>query len=721
MIIRGMKKVIAIVLIGSFAFFVAACDKSNSSKYTDSFWYACNSFTISAVEGYNQNVYASLYYKGFYYFSVYGEKIDEKTEGTDNYCYLYKTDSKGNCISKVSLPVKCTKASFQIIVDDKLYCLDPKSNIEYIIDINKGSIISEEEQQDEIQGYYSLDNGYVKITASNIIRFSKDGKVTGNIGLQSISNISSIFQKNGRIYLMGGNIDHVIIYELSFENNLIEKMFESSISIGYEIEWVGDLFFTNEGVYSIDFDSQSFIPLTEWNYVDVKPAYKTIYAERNLSYGNGRFGKCYLYTDFEIELIIFNSIPAEVYANRTPITIGGYGVETSLAIKWAVYMFNTSQTEYRVYLDDYWNEYSYVSRDEAQSQIVKLIKYFHDGNAPDIYYGTNFDYRYMYKAGLVVDMLPIIEHDPDFSLDYLIPSIKETITKNGVCYQIFSAYYFDGDFGLQSVFGDEDYTYLEIDYMAQEMGLSVRGDMPATEFADQIIRYSLESHIEQSSGSNIISTEDMRAIVEYSIRNGMPYGADANYIANMESVHNGIDLTCRRTHLGNLYDLAYSELKLNDSFVYLGFPSINGSVHAAQPDGLVAISSDSKNQDACWDFIKYMLSDEIQEIEIGQWNNPVINRVMDDYCKYAAAPELVPETEVIWKSIVNGRESVPKWIISDYQSMVNSIDMVISYDWGLYNIISDEINSYYIQGRSIDIISETLQSRLDLYVAENYI
>lgn len=52
--------------------------------------------------------------------------------------------------------------------------------------------------------------------------------------------------------------------------------------------------------------------------------------------------------------------------------------------------------------------------------------------------------------------------------------------------------------------------------------------------------------------------------------------------------------------------------------------------------------------------------------------------------------------------------------------MINSIDSVISYDWGLYNIICDEIDSYYIQGKSEDEIAKTLQSRIDLYVAENY-
>ena len=416
----------------------------------------------------------------------------------------------------------------------------------------------------------------------------------------------------------------------------------------------------------------------------------------------------------------FNNLPAENNVNKKVITIGGYGVDFSVAIKWAVYRFNTSQNEYRVFLDDYWNEYAYGSGIEAQSQIAKLIKHFSEGGAPDIFYGANFDYRYMYNAGLVTDMMPFMEKDPDFSTDDLLPSIKDTIVKNGACYQIFPAFYFDGDFGRKADFGDENITYKMVDDLAQKKNIPVRGEMEAAEYADQIIRYSLGDLVDNSTGAHIVSEEQLKEIVEYSVKYGISFGGIENSIADMDTVHKGLHLTCRRTYLGNLYDLADIESSLNDSFVYLGFPSINGSARAAQTDGLVAISSDSKYKEACWQLIKYMLTDEVQEIEIIYGNNPVINTVFEDHCKYAAHPDSVSDNEVVWKSIVRGKKAVPDRIISDYREMVLSINSVISYDWGLYNIICDEVNAYYYQNKSPEAIAKTFQSRLDLYVSENY-
>ena len=84
-----------------------------------------------------------------------------------------------------------------------------------------------------------------------------------------------------------------------------------------------------------------------------------------------------------------------------------------------------------------------------------------------------------------------MDNDPDFNVDDLLPSIRDTIIQDDVCYQIFPAFIFNGDFGLRSVFGDDEYTYKMIDDLSQETGISIRGDMQSAEFADQIIRYSL--------------------------------------------------------------------------------------------------------------------------------------------------------------------------------------------------------------------------------------
>ena len=68
----------------------------------------------------------------------------------------------------------------------------------------------------------------------------------------------------------------------------------------------------------------------------------------------------------------------------------------------------------------------------------------------------------------------------------------------------------------------------------------------------------------------------------------------------------------------------------------------------------------------------------------------------------------------------NKGKPLPKEVGEEYKRILDKIDTVISYDWGLFDIIYDEIMTYYTQKKTPDEIAGSLQSRLDVYVNENY-
>ena len=58
-------------------------------------------------------------------------------------------------------------------------------------------------------------------------------------------------------------------------------------------------------------------------------------------------------------------------------------------------------------------------------------------------------------------------------------------------------------------------------------------------------------------------------------------------------------------------------------------------------------------------------------------------------------------------------------LAEDYFSAMSCVSVLQTNDWGIFNIITDEMASYS-QGKSIEEIAESLQSRLNLYIDENY-
>ena len=91
-----LSSVVSIALAASFVMGTCACNRNTESVSTDSYWYGCSSFRVPAVEGYRQGMRSNIYSDGYYYLTVYGEKVDEKTDGPEEYYRLYKIDSDGN-------------------------------------------------------------------------------------------------------------------------------------------------------------------------------------------------------------------------------------------------------------------------------------------------------------------------------------------------------------------------------------------------------------------------------------------------------------------------------------------------------------------------------------------------------------------------------------------------------------------------------------------------
>ena len=99
-------------------------------------------------------------------------------------------------------------------------------------------------------------------------------------------------------------------------------------------------------------------------------------------------------------------------------------------------------------------------------------------------------------------------------------------------------------------------------------------------------------------------------------------------------------------------------------------------------------------------------------------NIPVNSEVLGLMYESAQDPDHVSDEDM--KRFVLGHEAVSVEVIEDYQEFIDSVDTVYTSDWGAYNIINEEISSYYTQQRSIEQIAETLDKRLTLYVQENY-
>lgn len=65
------------------------------------------------------------------------------------------------------------------------------------------------------------------------------------------------------------------------------------------------------------------------------------------------------------------------------------------------------------------------------------------------------------------------------------------------------------------------------------------------------------------------------------------------------------------------------------------------------------------------------------------------------------------------------RDVIDDDVINNYFDVMLSVNSIQTNDWGVFVIVCDEMQSY-LQGKSISEIAEVLQSRLHVYITEQY-
>ena len=118
------------------------------------------------------------------------------------------------------------------------------------------------------------------------------------------------------------------------------------------------------------------------------------------------------------------------------------------------------------------------------------------------------------------------------------------------------------------------------------------------------------------------------------------------------------------------------------------------------------------------EFIRKLILPDIQKKVVQSGNIPVRNEVLEMMYQSAMDPNSVIDEDM--RRFVLDKSAVSEETIEEHKRMIDSIDTIRTMDWGAYNIICEEIASYYTQDRSVEQIADTLDARLSLYVQENY-
>ena len=151
---------------------------------------------------------------------------------------------------------------------------------------------------------------------------------------------------------------------------------------------------------------------------------------------------------------------------------------------------------------------------------------------------------------------------------------------------------------------------------------------------------------------------------------------------------------------------------------FVGIPSADGAGPVIKIGDSAAISAHTAHPDACWEFIKMLLSEETQE-SLGVTSIPVNAQAfeaiseanLDDYSDYYNS---FSAEELSWIDFPEPDES----FIDDYRDLVCSADRIIMTDSMVMIIMREEIQAYFSGDKSLDDVIDIINNRAQTYYDE---
>lgn len=440
----------------------------------------------------------------------------------------------------------------------------------------------------------------------------------------------------------------------------------------------------------------------------------------------------FYYDDYDAgqQAAMFTKRNPEDIPDKKVIVLAGSWIDYDM--KNRVFQFNKSNDQYRVVVKEY---EQYNTTEDYQAGYTQLNNDIISGNMPDILIATEslpLD-KYIEK-GLLADVGKLIEEDSELSGQEFLNNVFDAYKKNDKLYYVIPSFYERTLIGKTSMLdGKTGWNAQEfLDYAnSLPEGTQLMGEMTRDGFMNYIMSYGGTDYIDVNTGKCNFNSEDFKALLTYAktLPEEINYDNydDENWWENYQSQYRENKTVLMDAYISGLQDM---QSTLNGYFgedvTYIGFPSEDRQGAILSANNLYALSAKSKNLEGAWEFIRYYLTDEYQETltyQIPVSKTAFMNRAQEATQKPFYLDENGEKVEYDNTFEING-ESIVLDPLS--QEQVNQMVEVITsttkrgyYNEDISNIISEETAAFFAGQKSVDEVTDIIQSRAQIFVDEN--
>ncbi|MGN1135277.1 MAG: extracellular solute-binding protein [Oscillospiraceae bacterium] len=599
----------------------------------------------------------------------------------------------------------------------------------------------------EGNGYVQVDNGIMVLDANGKFLFTL--KMEDNASQNSGSYISNVIcGKNGTVYVF---INSYTITDDNYETKTVAKTVDlakkgfgdveypvslsaygamSSAGDMYDLIYNGD---TTLYGYNIETDEKttiidwikSGIDTTALETTIVSPDGRIIYSSHNYEI-NPSGG--YSYSNGDLIINILTKIDPSEVPDKELITMSTMYIPYNIKSK--ISEFNKNSDKYQIevtsYLDNDWSNYD------------DCLKRFNNdlvaGNIPDLLVvDASLPFNSYVSKGLIADLGPIMEKDETFNREDYLENVLEALSIGGKLYRIAPSFSIQTMAAKKSIVGDKQSWTIDDFLAVHEANPNSEMIMELTNsnFVNVMIVYNMNQFVNAETGECSFNSDSFKKILEYA--NTLPTEidydslySDENYWIKREMAYRDDTAILKQEYIYDFRTLKQDEAAyFGEPVTFIGVPSDNGNGSMLQVNTSLSITSKAKNPDGAWEFIKTLLTDEVQDNPDGlPIKTSSFNKLAEKAKERPYWENENGEKEYYDETVWMGEQTitVEPNTDEDNERMINfikSVKNVYEYDTDLFKIIDEEVQAYFSGQKSVDEVADIIQNRASTYISEN--
>ena len=442
----------------------------------------------------------------------------------------------------------------------------------------------------------------------------------------------------------------------------------------------------------------------------------------------------------KISVVILTATPREELPEKTTLIYASLYLSYDARRK--ILDFNKRSDQYRIEVRDY---AEYDTDGKGQMALQKLNTEILAGNVPDILDTNNLPLRQYGAKGILEDLWPFIDSDPDLGRDALMVRPLEANAQDGKLYEIFNSFSIQTAAGPSKIVGDSlSWTLADLQAALEKMpeGCSIMGQDDTQESMLRLLMsLNMDQFVDWTTGKCSFDSEDFKAMLEFCRsfpvewdweKQGEDY-EDAN-----SRIMNGRQLLSTMNVSDFTWSVQSPAAVFNNEFTFVGFPRENGSAgsYFSFYRGL-AMTSSCADKEGAWSFIRQTL---LPQVENGRYyGNFPINKA--DFDKVVQQPmEIEDETDENGKPVLDeDGNKIPVymgdiWVTNDLQvpsraatqedvdkvmELYNAVDSMYAYDEKIFDAVKEVASQYFAGDKPLDDTASLIQSKVSLYVNES--